>query len=280
MARSNRRKKKTTVQRWRTPRIPRVRINWKALLLPPFVLAGLVLAAPALQRLLDRPVRTLVIEGTFERVTPIQVEAALAPGLEHGFLSLDLEALHARLASVPWVDSVHMRRAWPDRLIVRVTEHHAAARWGERGLLDVRGELFAERPPHAFPELPELEGPEGTEREVASLYLALRSRLASAQLAIESLRLDDRGAWHLGLKSGQEIRFGRRDLQARVDRFFGIVAPALAEQFNHVSYVDLRYTNGFAVGWLDDASGTSPQPASALPPPPRVAAEERISTHG
>jgi cell division protein FtsQ len=278
MARSNRRKRKAP--RWRAPRIPPVRINWKALLLPPLVLAGLALAAPALQRLLDRPVRTLVIEGTFERVTPIQVEAALAPGLERGFLSLDLEALHERLASVPWVDSVHMRRAWPDTLIVRVSEHRAAARWGERGLLDVRGELFAERAPHAFPELPELEGPEGTEREVASLYLTLRNRLASAQLAIESLRLDERGAWHLGLKSGQEIRLGRRDLEARVDRFFEVVAPALAEQFNRVSYVDLRYTNGFAVGWLEDSPETTPQPASTSSAPSRVAADERIATHG
>jgi cell division protein FtsQ len=279
MARSNRRRKK--VRRWRTPRMPRVSINWKAVLLPPLVLACLALAAPALQRVLDRPVRTLVIEGTFQRVTPIQIEAALAPALERGFLTLDLEALHAQLASVPWVDSVHMRRAWPDTLIVRVTEHRAAARWGEHGLLDVRGELFAERPVHAFPELPELEGPPGTEREVASLYLALRNRLASAQLAIESLRLDDRGAWSLELKSGQHIRLGRRNLEARVDRFFDVVAPALAEQFNRVSYVDLRYTNGFAVGWLDDAPATSPRPgAAATAAPARVAAGRENTTHG
>jgi cell division protein FtsQ len=278
MARSNRRRKK--VRRWRTPSLPRFSINWSALLLPPLVLGGLALAAPALQRVLDRPVRALVIEGTFQRVTPIQIEAALAPGLERGFLSLDLEALHARLASVPWVDSVHMRRAWPDTLIVRVTEHRAAARWGERGLLDVRGELFTERPPHAFPELPELDGPPGTERQVASLYLALRNRLAAAQLGIESLRLDSRGAWSLGLKSGQEIRLGRRNLNARVDRFFEVVAPALADQFNRVSYVDLRYTNGFAVGWLDDEPAASPTPASTTSVPSRVAAEEGNAAHG
>jgi cell division protein FtsQ len=277
MARSNRRRKK--VRRWCTPRMPRVSVNWKALLLPPLVLAALALAAPGLQRLLDRPVRTLVIAGTIQRVTPIQIEAAHAPGLERGFLSLDLEALHARLESVPWIDSVHMRRAWPDTLIVSVTEHRAAARWGERGLLDVRGELFAERPPHAFPELPELDGPPGTEREVAGLYLALRNRLAAAQLGIASLRLDGRGAWRLGLKSGQEIRLGRRELPARVDRFFQVVAPALAEQFNRVSYVDLRYTNGFAVGWLEDAPATSPEPASPSAPPSRVA-ERGMPTHG
>ncbi|HEU4617195.1 MAG TPA: cell division protein FtsQ/DivIB [Gammaproteobacteria bacterium] len=270
MARSNRRKR--AARRWRAPRIPRVTINVKALLLPPLALAALALAAPAIQRLLDRPVRTLVIEGTFQRVTPIQIEAALAPGLGRGFLSLDLESLRARLDRVAWVDSVRMRRAWPDKLIVRVTEHRAAARWGEKGLLDARGDLFADRAEHAFPELPELDGPAGTEHEVASLYLALRSRLAAAQLGIESLTLDERGAWRLVLKTGQEIRFGRRDVEERVDRFFAVVAPALAEQFNHVRYVDLRYTNGFAVGWLDE------QPAGDSPS--RVAAERGTPTHG
>jgi cell division septal protein FtsQ len=29
------------------------------------------------------------------------------------------------------------------------------------------------------------------------------------------------------------------------------VAPALASELKRVAYVDLRYTNGFAVGWRD-----------------------------
>lgn len=258
MARGNRRKKNP--RRWRLPRVPRVpgvRIHVRALLVPPLVLAALGVSGSVVQRMLDRPVRTLVVEGTFQRVTPIQVEAALAPELERGFLSLDLERLHARLEELAWVDSVRMRRAWPDKVIVRLTEHRAAARWGERGLLDVRGELFAERPAHAFPELPELDGPAGSEHEVASLYLALRNRLAAAQLGIEKLSVDERGAWRLVLKTGQEVRLGRRNLDARLDRFFAVAAPALAERFGRVRYVDLRYTNGFAVGWnekgTDDA---------------------------
>jgi cell division septal protein FtsQ len=37
----------------------------------------------------------------------------------------------------------------------------------------------------------------------------------------------------------------------RLDRFFSVVAPALKPRFEHVAYIDMRYTNGFAVGWLD-----------------------------
>lgn len=273
MARSNRRRKKSE-PRLRMPRFPRLRVNLKALLLPPLVLLAAGASSASLERLLDRPVRRLVVEGTFQRVTPIQVEAALAPELAQGFLSVDLERLRARLERLEWVDTARLRREWPDTLVVRLTEHRAAARWGERGLLDVRGDLFAERPEHAFPELPKLDGPDGSEHEVASLYLALRGRLARAELAIDTLSMDQRGAWHLRLTTGQEVRFGRRDLPERVDRFFDVVEPALAERFGHVRYIDLRYTNGFAVGWLD---GT---PDAASGGGARVAVRQRSSSRG
>ncbi|HEX5419546.1 MAG TPA: cell division protein FtsQ/DivIB [Gammaproteobacteria bacterium] len=236
--------------------MPRVHIRWQVWLLPPLVIAALYAAGSVLVPLLDRPVRTLVVQGAFQRVTPIQIEAALAPGLEKGFLSLDLGRLKTRLEKLDWVETANLRREWPDRLVVQLTEHRAAARWGDSGLLDERGDLFAQRAAHAFPELPELDGPPGSEHEVASLYLALRHRSANAQLAIERLRMDERGAWYCLLKTGQEIRFGRRDLQERVNRFFDVVQPALAGQLAHVRYVDLRYTNGFAVGWLDGKPAT------------------------
>jgi cell division protein FtsQ len=153
--------------------------------------------------------------------------------------------------ALDWVDRANVGRRWPDTLIVRVTEHQAAARWGESGLLNVRGELFAERSPHVFPELPSLAGPPGSERDVARRYLAVRGKLAEADLSLQTLSMDERGSWRLVLEGGQEIRLGRRDIDERLYRFFDVVAPALAAQLKGVEYVDLRYTNGFAVGWRD-----------------------------
>jgi cell division protein FtsQ len=210
--------------------------------------AGLLKGA---QLVLDQPVRNLVVEGTFQRVTPIQVEAALAEALSAGFLTVDLGALRARVEALDWVDRASIGRQWPDTLLVRVTEHQAAARWGQTGLLNVRGELFTEQSQHAFPELPSLAGPAGSERDVARRYLAVRGKLAEADLSLESLALDERGAWRLVLGGGQEIRLGRRDIDERLYRFFDVVAPALADTLKNVEYVDLRYTNGFAVGWRE-----------------------------
>ncbi len=261
---NRRRKSKRALPAPKLPRMPRFRIPLRVVMWPVVLGSAAAAVFPVLDGLVDRPVGRLVIESTFQRVTPIQVEAALAPGLEHGFWSLDLEALRARLQALAWVDSASLRRRWPDVLVVRIEEHRAAARWGDRGLLNARGELFAERPPHGFPELPRLDGPPGSEREVAKVYLAMRERLLETRLAIERLHLDERGSWRLLLATGQEVRFGRADVHERIDRFFSVAAPALARELHRVSYVDLRYTNGFAVGWRDETQSEETEVAARM----------------
>lgn len=250
--RANRRRVESRLAR---AKLPTLGDKWlrrlRAALMLPLAAASLYGAFKGVQLVLDQPVRYLVVEGTFQRVAPIQVEAAVADALDAGFMTVNLSALRERVEALDWVDRAKVGRRWPDTLIVRVTEHQAAARWGKSGLLNVRGELFTDRSQHAFPELPSLAGPPGTERDVARRYLAVRGKLAEANLSLESLSVDERGSWRLVLGGGQEVRLGRREIDERLYRFFEVVAPTLAAALPRVEYVDLRYTNGFAVGWRD-----------------------------
>lgn len=250
--RGNRRRTESRLAR---SRLPAIGAAWlrrlRAALVLPIAAVVVYGALRGMLLVLDQPVRNLEVEGTFQRVSPIQVEAAVADGLNAGFLTVNLSALRERVEALDWVDRAKVGRRWPDTLIVRVVEHQAAARWGQSGLLNVRGELFAERSQHAFPELPSLAGPPGTERDVARRYLAVRGKLAEANLSLDRLELDERGSWRLVLGGGQEIRLGRRELDERLYRFFAVVAPTLAAELKRIEYVDLRYTNGFAVGWRD-----------------------------
>ena len=82
-SKSNRRKIVKSPRR--LPALPR--IQFRSLLLP---LAAVALAGGTLfgsKILLDNLIRTLIVQGTFQRVSPIQVEAALGPALQHRFLS-------------------------------------------------------------------------------------------------------------------------------------------------------------------------------------------------
>ena len=237
------------------PALPRPGINWRAL----FGLgaaAGVAWLAIELGRdLLELPVTKLEIEGSLKRVTELDIEAA-AEVLGEGFLSLDLNEVRERISKLAWVDRVSLQRVWPDTLRIRYTEHRAAASWGETGLLNTRGELFAEDAGREYRELPKLVGPAGSHRRVAARYLDVSERLAGTSLRLESIRMDARGAFSIELAGGLSVRIGREDVDSRIARFFDVALPGLGAELDRAAYVDMRYPNGFAVGWLDEPAAT------------------------
>jgi len=128
-----------------------------------------------------------------------------------------------------------------------------AAIWDEKGLLNVRGELFVTDVRHVPAELPRLSGPETRASEVARRYLAIRERLIPLGLDLRRVHLSPRGAWEMTLANGVEVRLGRRDVEARTDLFLDIVADIITGRAADIDYVDMRYSNGFTIGWNDGA---------------------------
>ncbi|HMK84974.1 MAG TPA: cell division protein FtsQ/DivIB [Steroidobacteraceae bacterium] len=212
----------------------------------------------ALSFALDRPVKVISMDGSFQRVSPGQIEKAVAPYANAGFMSANLDAIQRAVEALPWVDHARIQRRWPGSLHVTVIEQTAAARWGESGLLNTRGELFLRSATHVPTELPRLSGPEGTESQVAQRYMALQGRMLEAGLRIAALRLDERGAWEMDLDSGITVRFGRRDVDERIDRFVRTAAQVIAHRMHDISYVDMRYSNGFAIGWRNAQAPAAP----------------------
>jgi cell division protein FtsQ len=212
-----------------------------------FALAAL--AAYALILALDQPIRIVSIEGRFQRVSPVQIEQAVSGGLEQGFMSVDLEQVRERVEALAWVDHARVQRRWPQGLRIEVTEQVAAARWGDSGLLNTRGELFLTNVRHVPPELPRLTGPAGSEWQVAQRYLGAQGRLIEAGMRVAALELDARGAWSLELANGVDVRLGRRQIDERLDRFIQTALPVMSGRVPEIDYVDMRYSNGFAIGW-------------------------------
>lgn len=229
-------------------------------------IAGAALALAALATLLafglDQPVRSIVIDGPFQRVSAVEVEQAARGALAGGFVSADLEVLRKAVESLAWVDRARVQRLWPDRIRVEIVEQQAAACWGDDGLLNTRGELFASGARHIPPELPRLNGPPGTEWQVAQRYLAIQDRLVEQGLRVVALRLDPRGAWEMDVSNGVTVRLGRRQVDERMDRFVQVAAQVIAGRAAEIAYVDMRYSNGFSIGWRRDRKPPRPQPAA------------------
>ena len=241
-------------------RMPQV--NWRRVL----PIAGGALAVVAgmwgIRLLLDQPVQQVEISGRFQRVQVADVQKAVRAALGHqGMVSVNLDKVGMSVHQVPWVDRVSVARSWPRGLVVEVIEQIPVARWGKEGLLNARGEMFVRDTEHLPAELPELVGPAGTAAAMTERFLAIQPRLAGAGLNLTQLRLDERGAWEVEFDSGVQLRLGRSRLEdpvdlfkERFDRFMLAASRIVAARAREISYVDLRYSNGFAIGWRTAAN--------------------------
>jgi cell division protein FtsQ len=225
-------------------------LNWRALGTTLATLTGALAALAVVLWALDQPIETVSVTGRFQRVSPADIERAVKNELHGaGLLSVNLGGVRRAIHALPWVDAVSVQRAWPRGLSVLVIEQTAVARWGGGGLINARGELFAADERHIPPELPELSGPDGKEPEVAQRYLAAEGRLMQASLRMTALRLDARGAWEFDLADGVTVRLGRRQVDERFERFMNAALKLVTQRGEDIAYVDMRYTNGFAIGW-------------------------------
>ena len=201
--------------------------------------------------LLDREISSIEISGPFQRVTALQIEEAISAEIDKGFLGADLGTMQRSIVGLEWIDQALVARRWPSRIKVTITEQVPAAKWGERGLLNTRGELFVKAARHVPAELPRLSGPDNRSGDVAKRYLAVRDRLIPVGLDVRSVDLDERGAWAMTLSNGIDIRLGRRDVDARTELFLAVVANIITGRAADIDYIDMRYSNGFTIGWKD-----------------------------
>ena len=231
--------------------MPKIRVGR---IVAPLVAVGIIVATYQLTlTMLDRPISSIEISGPFQRVTALQIEEAISGQIDEGFVGADLDRIQAQIVALPWIDQARVARRWPSRISITVTEQVPAAIWGEHGLLNTRGDLFVTEARHIPVELPRLSGPDDSSGEVAKRYLEVRDKLIPVGLDLRRVRLDARGSWEMTLANGIEVRLGRRDVADRTDLFLDVVANIISGRATDIEYVDMRYGNGFTIGWKGGA---------------------------
>jgi cell division septal protein FtsQ len=66
------------------------------------------------------------------------------------------------------------------------------------------------------------------------------------------------------------IRLGRKQVDERFERFLLAGLRLVARRGADIRYVDMRYTNGFAVAWRNGVAQTTATPASLTNAPVTV----------
>jgi cell division protein FtsQ len=245
-------------------------LNWRRAGLSMTGLAITAVALLALGWLLDQPIQRVVVTGRLQRVSAMDVEKVVRSRLNGaGLVTVNLAAISRGLALLPWVEQARVERSWPRGLKIQIVEQTAVARWNNAGLLNARGDLFVSESRFVPSELPQLQGPAGSEAEVTQRYVTTQERLTEIGMRLATLEIDARGAWNLTLDNGVIVRLGRQQTDQRFDRFMVAAAKLVTQRATDIAYVDMRYSNGFAVGWKGGTGhGTEHSGEHPTPSPP------------
>ncbi len=208
---------------------------------------------------MDQQILAIDVNGDFIGDSRVAIERQAGKWIGKSYFSTDLSEIKADLERRPWVETVAVRRVWPDRLELNVREKKPLAYWTDGRLVSRKGELFMPPNPEVAGRLPQLAGPDERVRDVINMARTMSDKLAGHGLGFSGLSLERRGAWTLRLANGIEVVLGRDQVAKRFERFITVYENRLISRSDEVSRVDARYTNGVAVQWKAAQAASGPK---------------------
>ena len=240
-----------------------------------FGLALTVVAGTAVAWVAQRPAfdfRRIEIRGSagdLQHVSQAAVRTAVAGRLAGNFFTMRLDETRRVFETVPWVAGASVRRVWPDRLVVTLTEHRALGVWSDGRVLSDQGRLFVANVAEAevYGPLVDFDGPPQFATEAARRFYEFAAVLAPLAIEIERVMVSERASWSLRASDGQRIELGRDDPPGRLRERLALIDASyplmLAKFGGPPSRIDARYPNGLAAA---TPAGTRLVPAPTKKP--------------
>jgi len=195
------------------------------------------------------PIKYVRIEGVFQYLGKNEIKTVLQPLVTTSFFDVDMQAIYSAVSILPWVETVTVKRIWPDAIDIKVREKKPYARWGKSSLITDQGVIFTPGNMKQFQTLTVVIGPEHQEVKVLEIMKGIKTALADQSMELEEFSINDRWSWKIKLSNGLEILLGRNDQLKKLQRFLKTIAVLGQEQVKQIAKVDLRYPNGYAASW-------------------------------
>ena len=195
------------------------------------------------------PIKYVRTEGVFQYLSKDEIKTALEPLVKTGFFDIDVQVIHNAVETLPWVESVTVRRVWPDAIDIKVKEKKPIVRWRENSLISDKGVVFTPKTLEPFADLLQVSGPEGQQLKVLEIMKGVKTALEDQSLELAEFSITDRWSWKVKAGNGLQILLGRTDQLKKLQRFLKTLTVLPQEQIDAMEIVDLRYPNGYAVSW-------------------------------
>jgi cell division protein FtsQ len=195
------------------------------------------------------PVKYVRIVGAFQYIAEDKVKKVLRDHVINGFYNADIQQIQASVKALPWVDAVTVKRIWPDTIDIAIDEQRPIARWGDKALLNIKGESFKPDQINDFSDLALLDGPEGYEKKMLKVANELSAALTEQNMKLAEFQINERRAWNIRLRNKIVLNAGRNQPLKKIQRFLNTISLITEKQIAKIEIVDLRYSNGYALTW-------------------------------
>ena len=165
------------------------------------------------------------------------------------FFDIDLNYLKNKLEKIEWVRKINVRRSYPNEVIIDIEEHTPILIWNNKMYINEYGEKF--KVSKIDKSIPILISDESRINEVFSYFELFNDKLSSRKLDFKITKIveNEIRSLTISLSSGINIQLGSKDVNNKILLFFEIYKSLNTRDLNKIRYIDMRYSNGFSVGW-------------------------------
>jgi len=188
------------------------------------------------------------------QVSREEIFAAAGVTDHSSLLFLDVADARARLEAIPWIAEATVRKLYPDRLQITITEREAFALWQQQGkvkIIAADGTVLSAKVEPRLASLPFVVGNGAAVK--ARDFLAVLDRFPSIRDQVRASILVGDRRWNLRLKNGIDVRLPDSDMEraletlARLDRDKNLLNRDIVA-------VDLRLADRLTVRLSDAAA--------------------------
>ncbi|TMQ38539.1 cell division protein FtsQ, partial [Haemophilus influenzae biotype aegyptius] len=177
-----------------------------------------------LEKMDDKPISAFALVGqnTFTTADDIK-ESLLKMGELKGFWGQDVAPIQEQIEALPWVKGAIVRKMWPNRLSIWVSEYQPVAFWNQNQFVTLDGIVFQLPSVRLTAKnLPYLGGPDYQSLKVIETWNQIYINLKSNNIMAKGINIDDRGAWQVQLDNDIVLKLGRGDWKSKLERFVTI----------------------------------------------------------
>ena len=170
--------------------------------------------------------------------------------INKSWFNFDINILKRELEKIEWVNTVGVRRVFPGEVKLSIEEHLPLVIWNNKYYMNSDGEIFFVK--NISKKLPRLNSKNDRSETLFKYYSFFSNNLLTNKISDKIIEINENDIRSLSilLSSGISVRLGSKNINDKMNIFFKSYKKILkTSDLNKIRYIDMRYSNGFSIGW-------------------------------